>query len=91
MANTGAARVAHEIATVIDDNASVSVGEVLRFETALADNPADVQTRQVYRDWLLENGCETRAAQLADGLSAEAEVYTGEVRPQDPPHAWADL
>jgi uncharacterized protein (TIGR02996 family) len=83
--------VAAEIATVLDDNLNVPLAELLPFELALADNPADADTRQVYRDWLLEHGCERRAEQLVAELSEEPPVHEGPVRPADPPYDWAGL
>jgi uncharacterized protein (TIGR02996 family) len=91
MPPTRASEVAHEIATVLDDNLNVPVAEVLRFEIALADNPADSATRQVYHDWLLDHGCSRRAEQLTGELDDMPPVYEGEVRPQNPPYDWAGL
>src|SRR5262249_38351484 len=76
--------VAAQVAAVLDDNQHVNDPRVLTFELALSDNPTDRDTRQVYRDWLLENGCPTRAGQLEQELQAPDQPYryAGPVRPE---------
>jgi uncharacterized protein (TIGR02996 family) len=91
MSNPQPSDLAFEITTVLDDNLHVPLTEVLQFERALVENPADAVTRQVYRDWLLEHGCERRAGQLVAQIEHEPEVYRGQVRPQTPPYDWAGL
>jgi uncharacterized protein (TIGR02996 family) len=74
--------VAAQVAAALDDNVNVPVGPLLQFEQALHDNPSDAGTRQVYRDWLLEHGCDRRARQLERGLQpGEPDDYTGPLRP----------
>jgi uncharacterized protein (TIGR02996 family) len=86
-------RFAAQLATLLDDNVNVSVPAALAFEQALVENPADPATRNVYRDWLLENGCPTRAEQLARGvLDQPPGEYRGQVRPEEAGYQldWAD-
>jgi uncharacterized protein (TIGR02996 family) len=74
--------VARQLAAALDDNFHAPVPVLLQFELALANNPADRATRQVYHDWLLEHGCTRRAAELARQLAdAGPPEYTGPVRP----------
>jgi uncharacterized protein (TIGR02996 family) len=87
-------RFAAALAAVLDDNVNASVSAALAFEQALLDNPADAATRAAYRDWLLENDCPTRAAQLADGLLDQAPgEYRGLVRPEQAEYQldWAEF
>jgi uncharacterized protein (TIGR02996 family) len=75
--------VAYQIAAVLDDNVHVPVPVLLQFELALANNLADVTTRRVYRDWLLEHGCARRVEQLDRELEVRnSQEYTGPVRPE---------
>jgi uncharacterized protein (TIGR02996 family) len=83
--------VSEPLALVLDDNLDVPVARVVEFELALLRNPTDVDTRRIYRDWLLEQGCTHRAEQLNHVLTGGvAELYTGPVRPERP-YNWFDL
>jgi uncharacterized protein (TIGR02996 family) len=80
-----------QLAAALDDNLHAPVAQLLEFEKALRDDPTDRATRQVYRDWLLEHGCEKRAAQVEEDLAGhEVHEYEGEVRP-DGSYDWAGL
>jgi uncharacterized protein (TIGR02996 family) len=87
-----ASRVAAQLGAVLDDNVHVPVVRVLEFERALADNPTDLDTRRVYRDWLLEHGCGRRAAQVERDLADRGvpPPYTGTARPERV-NNWAGL
>jgi uncharacterized protein (TIGR02996 family) len=83
--------VARQLAVALDDNLHAPVSGLLQFELALANNPADRVTRQVYHDWLLEHGCTRRAEQLARELHDQGPPeYTGPVRPEGG-YDWAGL
>jgi uncharacterized protein (TIGR02996 family) len=75
-------QVARHVGTVLDDSVHVPIARVVEFELALRERPTDHATRQVYHDWLLEQGCEKRAGELAQDLrGAAVHEYTGPVRP----------
>jgi uncharacterized protein (TIGR02996 family) len=79
------------LATVLDDNLDVPVRRVIEFEMALMNSPADQDLKHIYRDWLLENDCPTRAGQLDRALTRGMPPdYTGEVRPTSD-YNWAGL
>jgi uncharacterized protein (TIGR02996 family) len=83
--------IAAQIATVLDDNLHVSVPRLMEFEQALVDNPTDHATRRVYRDWLLDHGCQKRAEQLERELEDKQPLeYTYSVRPERISD-WADF
>jgi uncharacterized protein (TIGR02996 family) len=71
-------QVAEQIAKVLDDNVHVPLEQLLQFERALGENPADRTLRLAYRDWLLEHGCIGRAEQLEEH---EPAVYDGPLQP----------
>lgn len=79
------------LAAVLDDNLDVPIQRVIEFEMALRNSPADHDLKRIYRDWLLEHDCPTRANQLhrvlTKGLPPE---YAGEVRPTSR-YNWAGL
>jgi uncharacterized protein (TIGR02996 family) len=83
-----------QLAVLLDDNVNVPVPAALAFEQALREDPNDRATRQAYQDWLLEQGCPTRAEEVALGvLDPTAGEYTGAVRPEGYHQAgdWADF
>ena len=86
-------RFAAELAVLLDDNVAVPVAAALAFEEALRESPGDAATLAAYRDWLMENGCPTRAEQLAQSVLDQGPgAYSGPVRPDAAPYVldWAD-